>query len=124
MKIDLHKITIRKVIAKYQDSAEEGVTAYDGKLNVRPKYQREFVYKEKQRNAVIETIQNGFPLNVMYWMISRKEENLQSRLCLVWFDVDKAIKIVNKSLPKEYTPKFIRKRDLVALKHAKLLSLI
>ena len=69
MKIDLHKITIRKVIAKYQDSAEEGVTAYDGKLNVRPKYQREFVYKEKQRNAVIETIQNGFPLNVMYWMI-------------------------------------------------------
>jgi hypothetical protein len=69
MKIDLHKITIRKVIAGYKDSAEEGVTAYDGKLNIRPKYQREFVYKEKQRNAVIETIKNSFPLNVMYWMI-------------------------------------------------------
>lgn len=69
MKIDLHKITIRDVIAGYQDSAEEGVTAYDGKLNIRPKYQREFVYKEKQRNAVIETIKNSFPLNVMYWMI-------------------------------------------------------
>ncbi|MFC1678240.1 HNH endonuclease family protein [Patescibacteria group bacterium] len=68
MKIDLHKITIRKVIADYKDSAEEGVTAYGGKLNIRPKYQREFVYKEKQRDAVIETIKKGFPLNVMYWM--------------------------------------------------------
>src|SRR4030042_6941265 len=69
MNIDLHKISIREVIADYKDSAEEGVTAYDGKLDIRPKYQREFVYKEKQRNAVIETIKNSFPLNVMYWMI-------------------------------------------------------
>jgi len=69
MKIDLHKIPIRKVITGYKDSAEEGVVAYDGKLDIRPKYQREFVYKEKQRNAVIETINNSFPLNVMYWMI-------------------------------------------------------
>jgi len=69
MKIELNKISIRKVIAGYKDSAEEGVTAYDDKLNIRPKYQREFVYKEKQRNAVIETIKNSFPLNVMYWMI-------------------------------------------------------
>jgi len=69
MKIELNKISIRKMIDSYKDSAEEGVTAYDGKLNIRPKYQREFVYKEKQRNAVIETIKNSFPLNVMYWMI-------------------------------------------------------
>ncbi|MCL5798246.1 MAG: DUF262 domain-containing protein [Patescibacteria group bacterium] len=69
MKIELHKIPIREVVSDYKDSAEEGVTAYDGKLNIRPKYQREFVYKEQQRNAVIETIKNSFPLNVMYWMI-------------------------------------------------------
>jgi len=70
MKIDLHKIKIRKVITGYKDSGpEEGVVAYGGKLDIRPKYQREFVYKEKQRNAVIETIKNSFPLNVMYWMI-------------------------------------------------------
>ena len=69
MKIDLHKIQVRKVIAGYKDSAEEGVVAYGGKLDIRPKYQREFVYKEKQRDAVIETIKNSFPLNVMYWMI-------------------------------------------------------
>jgi len=69
MKIELHKIPVSKVIAGYKDSAEEGVVAYSGKLDIRPKYQREFVYKEKQRNAVIETINNNFPLNVMYWMI-------------------------------------------------------
>ncbi len=69
MKIDLHKITIRKVIAGYKDSAEEGVVAYGDKLDIRPKYQREFVYKEKQRDAVIETVKKCFPLNVMYWMI-------------------------------------------------------
>ena len=70
MKIDLHKISIRKVVADYKEiPGEGGVTAYDGKLDIRPKYQREFVYKEKQRNAVMETIQNNFPLNVMYWMI-------------------------------------------------------
>ena len=44
MKIDLHNITIRKVINGYKDSAEEGVVAYGGKLDIRPKYQREFVY--------------------------------------------------------------------------------
>src|SRR3990167_8590845 len=69
MKIELQKIKIRKVIAGYKDSHEEGVVAYNGKLDIRPKYQREFVYKEKQRDAVIETVKKSFPLNVMYWMI-------------------------------------------------------
>ena len=36
-------------------------------MDIRPPFQREFVYKEKQRNAVIETINKRFPLNVMYW---------------------------------------------------------
>ena len=60
---------VREVVNGYIDSAEEGAVAYGGKLDIRPKYQREFVYKEKQRNAVIETIKQNFPLNVMYWMV-------------------------------------------------------
>jgi len=68
MKIELHKIPIREVITGYKDSAEEGVVAYSGKLDIRPKYQREFVYTGKQRDAVLETIKNDFPLNVMYWV--------------------------------------------------------
>lgn len=69
MKIKLHEITIRDVVAGYINSDEEGVIAYGGKLNVRPKYQREFVYKDKQRDAVIDTVRKGFPLNVMYWVV-------------------------------------------------------
>ena len=68
MKIELHEISIREITENYIDNAENGVTGYNGKLNIRPKYQREFVYKDKQRNAVIETIVKGFPLNVMYWV--------------------------------------------------------
>lgn len=69
MKIELNKITVRELANGYEDKQEEGVVAYDGKLDVRPPYQREFVYGEKERNAVIETITEGFPLNVMYWAV-------------------------------------------------------
>lgn len=74
MKIELHRIKIKDVLKDYKDLQEEGVTAYGGKLDIRPKYQREFVYKDKQRDAVIETIKKGFPLNVMYWMVNGKDK--------------------------------------------------
>lgn len=76
MKIELQKISVREVVKGYKDSAEEGVVAYGGKLDVRPKYQREFVYKDKQRDAVIDTVRKDFPLNVMYW-VKTDEENFE-----------------------------------------------
>jgi hypothetical protein len=68
MKIELREIPIREIVKDYIDNQEEGVLGYGKKLNIRPKYQREFVYKEKQRDEVIETIKKDFPLNVMYWV--------------------------------------------------------
>lgn len=68
MKIELHEITVSEVTEKYVDNAEEGVSGYGGKLNIRPKYQREFVYDDKKRNSVIDTIRKDFPLNVIYWV--------------------------------------------------------
>jgi len=69
MEIEIKEITIREVVDGYlNNDNEEGVIGYSGKLNIRPKYQREFVYKDKQRNAVIETVRKNFPLNVMYWV--------------------------------------------------------
>jgi hypothetical protein len=67
MKIELREISVRDLALGYSDDAELGVRAYGGKLDVRPAYQREFIYKDKQREAVIDTITKGFPLNVMYW---------------------------------------------------------
>ena len=69
MEIDLKKIIIRDLVKDYKDDGEGGVVGYGGKLDIRPPYQREFIYKDKQRDAVIETINNGFPLNVMYWAV-------------------------------------------------------
>ena len=68
MKIELKEITIREVSKGYLNDDEEGVVGYGGALNIRPKYQREFVYKDKQRDSVIETVKKNFPLNVMYWV--------------------------------------------------------
>lgn len=68
MKIELHSIPVREVVEGYLDSEENGVVGYRGKLNIRPAFQREFIYKEKQRDEVIRTIQKEFPLNVMYWV--------------------------------------------------------
>lgn len=73
MKIQLKEISIREVTSDYLNNNEEGVVGYFGKLNIRPKYQREFVYKDKQRDAVIETLRKNFPLNVMYWVKNENE---------------------------------------------------
>ena len=49
MKIELNFILVRDLVNGYKNSQEEGVVGYSGKLNIRPKYQREFVYNEKQK---------------------------------------------------------------------------
>lgn len=67
MNILLKEITVRELTEGYTDNEEGGVRGYSGRLDIRPPYQREFVYAEKQRNAVIDTVMKGFPLNVMYW---------------------------------------------------------
>ena len=69
MKIELKKISVRDLVEDYHDDGEGGVRGYGDKLAIRPPFQREFVYKDKQRDAVIETINKGFPLNVMYWAV-------------------------------------------------------
>ena len=69
MQIELKQITIRELVEDYEDNNEGGVKGYNGKLNIRPPYQREFVYKDKQRDAVINTLTRDFPLNVMYWAV-------------------------------------------------------
>ncbi len=68
MDITLHTIPIRDLVVGYENNDEEGVVGYNGQLNIRPKFQREFVYSEKQEREVINSIFKGFPLNVMYWV--------------------------------------------------------
>ncbi len=68
MEIRLEEHTVAEIFNGYEDNDESGVVGFGGKLNIRPAFQREFVYKERERNAVIDTVFKGFPLNVMYWV--------------------------------------------------------
>ena len=69
MQIELHEITVKELAKDYIDNNEEGIVGFGGKLDIRPPYQREFIYKDKQRDAVINTLIKGFPLNIMYWSV-------------------------------------------------------
>ena len=69
MQIQLKEITIRELTKDFADNAEAGVVGYGGRLDIRPPYQREFIYNDKQREAVINTVTKEFPLNVMYWAV-------------------------------------------------------
>ena len=71
MDIELHEIPIREITAGYTDNDEDGVYGYNGKLNIRPAYQREFVYDDARRKAVVDSVKKGFPLNVMYWVVNK-----------------------------------------------------
>ena len=76
MKIELKEISVRELANGYKDNAESGVVGYGGKLDIRPPYQLEFIYKDKQRDAVINTVTKDFPLNVMYWAV-REDGNFE-----------------------------------------------
>lgn len=71
MEVKKFSITIRELCEGYinesETQIENAVTAYGGKLCVRPAFQRAFVYKKKEENAVVDTALKGFPLNIMYW---------------------------------------------------------
>lgn len=62
-------ITVRELRSGFSDQADAGVSALDGRLDIRPAYQREFVYKPTQQQAVINTVLKGAPLSVIYWAV-------------------------------------------------------
>lgn len=76
MKIELKEITVQDLTDGYKDNDESGVVGYGGLLDIRPLYQREFIYKDAQRDAVINTVTKDFPLNVMYWAV-REDGNYE-----------------------------------------------
>lgn len=70
MKITEKKIALREIMDGFVNNEEEGVVGYHGKLNIRPAFQREFIYKGEQKSEVVRTILKGFPLNTIYWSVT------------------------------------------------------
>jgi len=73
MTIEKKEITVREIVDGYVNNDEQGVRGYGGLLDIRPPYQREFIYSDKEQHAVITTILAGYPLNIMYW-VKRSED--------------------------------------------------
>lgn len=69
MKVTPKKISIRDLFDGYINTNDTGAVGYHGLLNIRPSYQREFIYTEKQEKEVINSVVAGFPLNTIYWSV-------------------------------------------------------
>ncbi len=68
MTIKQIEVTVGEITKGYVNNDELGVRGYDGQLDIRPPYQREFIYNDKEQIAVIRTILHGYPLSSMYWV--------------------------------------------------------
>lgn len=68
MDITYSEITVRELVDGYKEYDDtNSVIAMGGRLVVRPEYQRQFVYEEKDASAVVNTVMQGFPLGIMYF---------------------------------------------------------
>ena len=68
MTIKQIEVTVGEITQGYINNDEQGVRGYNGLLDIRPPYQREFIYNDKEQQAVINTVLHRYPLNVMYWV--------------------------------------------------------
>ena len=59
MKIKPTTVLVKDLCKNYEDKRDLGVYAYNGKLDIRPPYQREWVYGDKERNLVINLVLKG-----------------------------------------------------------------
>ena len=73
MTIKQIEVTVGEITQGYINNEEQGVRGYNGMLDIRPPYQREFIYSEKEQKAVITTVLKGYPLSSMYW-VKRSED--------------------------------------------------
>lgn len=105
MKTTRQNITIRQLFDGYQDHNWEGVVGFNGKLDIRPKYQREFIYDDERQRKVIDTVIHERPLNIMYWVINGDHFDLldgQQRTLSICRYLDHQFAIVNQNGEKMY----------------------
>lgn len=80
MEIKPLEVTVGDIYEGYYDDGEGGVRGYDGRLDIRPPYQREFVYDNTQSKDVIRSVLNGWPLNVMYWYTVNNDDEVDYQI--------------------------------------------
>lgn len=73
--VDYGHLTVKDLIEGFMENNMTGeVTSMNGRLNIRPAYQREFVWDKgadtggKKQISLIDSILHGYPINVMYFV--------------------------------------------------------
>ena len=61
MEIRRKTIRLNDLVEGYVDKGNEGVEGLSGTLDIRPPYQREFVYGDDRQQAVVDSVISGFP---------------------------------------------------------------
>lgn len=105
MKVSPKEVTIRELTKGYIDKENDGVFGYGGKLDIRPPYQREFVYNKNETEAVIQSILDEMPLNTMYWVIKKNKYEIldgqQRTISICKFVID-GFSIQHKGYPSGF----------------------
>lgn len=70
MEIKLKRVKLREIMQGFKEHIENGVYGMSGALDIRPAFQREFVYDDKKRDKVINTIRLNRPLGIFYFVVS------------------------------------------------------
>lgn len=99
-------IKVAQLVEGYQDLDWDGVFGFGGKLDIRPKYQREFIYDLDRQRKVINTVINRRPLNIMYWVQKRDGDydllDGQQRTLSICHFLDNKFTISNHNNEKVY----------------------
>ncbi|MCL1902800.1 MAG: HNH endonuclease [Oscillospiraceae bacterium] len=66
MKLERLHLTVEQISKDFYNN-DDGAGGLGGKLDIRPFYQRESIYDIKRKELVIDSIINGYPLNIMYF---------------------------------------------------------
>jgi len=112
MRISKEEIPIKKIIEGYEELSEDrGVWALNGKLNIRPSYQREFIYNLPEQKAVIDSIINNFPLGIIYWHVHKEDyrhiynevlDGQQRTLSICAYIVNRSYTIIYNGTPRYF----------------------
>ncbi len=76
MEIHEHKIAIQDIINGYHDDGDGHVIGYAGLLNIRPPYQREYIYDGKKdfQENLMRSVYHGRPVNLIYFAKAEDSE--------------------------------------------------
>lgn len=67
LEFDYIKLTLGEIFSGYKNTEGGGVSGLDGKLNIRPKYQRDYVYSDEMAEAVVQSVYKDWPLGSWFF---------------------------------------------------------